>query len=269
MIIPLYVSIEKLDPALLEAAADFAPDAWRASERRRSADAARHCGGLCARLHPLARSVSRAGPARGRQTAYIGNLIQSQFAVARDMPFGAALSFVLSLVVALLLLVFASARDDAVALDGEMADARLAGPLGAADRPRLPLPVRPRSWCWRRCRSTRAGSRRVGGLHPRLVLRRRPRTRRSSARSATACSSACAATVVATALGTAAALAFHRHRFRRQAALDALLTLPTVAPEIVLAASLLLLFAALGLRLGFATVILAHVGFTVSYASSW
>ena len=34
----------------------------------------------------------------------------------------------------------------------------------------------------------------------------------------------------------------------------------------MLAASLLLLFAALGLRLGFATVILAHVAFTVSYA---
>ena len=34
----------------------------------------------------------------------------------------------------------------------------------------------------------------------------------------------------------------------------------------MLAASLLLLFAALGLRLGFTTVILAHVAFTVSYA---
>jgi spermidine/putrescine transport system permease protein len=40
----------------------------------------------------------------GGKTAYIGNLIQSQFAVARDMPFGAALSFVLSLLVVLLLL---------------------------------------------------------------------------------------------------------------------------------------------------------------------
>jgi spermidine/putrescine transport system permease protein len=75
-----------------------------------------------------------------------------------------------------------------------------------------------------------------------------------------------AATAVATAAATAAALAFHRHRFRRQGALEALLTVPTVAPEIVLAASLLLLFAALGLRLGFLTVILAHAGFTVSYA---
>ncbi|HUL77572.1 MAG TPA: ABC transporter permease, partial [Vicinamibacteria bacterium] len=75
-----------------------------------------------------------------------------------------------------------------------------------------------------------------------------------------------ATTVIATAAATAAALAFHRHRFRRQGVLEGLLTIPTVAPEIVLAASLLLLFAAAGLRLGFLTVILAHVSFTVSYA---
>jgi spermidine/putrescine transport system permease protein len=77
---------------------------------------------------------------------------------------------------------------------------------------------------------------------------------------------AAVATVVATAIGTAAALAFHRHRFRRQGAFDSLLTLPIVIPEIVMAASLLLLFAGIGLRLGFLTVILAHVAFSVSYA---
>ena len=74
------------------------------------------------------------------------------------------------------------------------------------------------------------------------------------------------ATAVATVIGTAAAVAFHRHRFRRQEALDGLVTLPIVVPEIVMASSLLLLFAGLRLRLGFATVLLAHVGFCVSYA---
>jgi spermidine/putrescine transport system permease protein len=75
-----------------------------------------------------------------------------------------------------------------------------------------------------------------------------------------------AATLLATTAATAAALAFHRGRFRRQGLVEAFLTLPTVAPEIVLAASMLLVFAAVGLRLGFLTVILAHAGFTVSYA---
>jgi spermidine/putrescine transport system permease protein len=74
------------------------------------------------------------------------------------------------------------------------------------------------------------------------------------------------ATLVATAAATAAAIAFHRHRFRRRGLLEGLLAFPTVAPEIVLAASLLLLFAGIGLRLGFLSVILAHVAFTVSYA---
>lgn len=77
---------------------------------------------------------------------------------------------------------------------------------------------------------------------------------------------ALATTVACTVLGTAAALAFFRHRFKREAALDGLITLPIVVPEIVLASSLVLLFAALGLRLGFLTVILAHIAFSVSYA---
>jgi spermidine/putrescine transport system permease protein len=75
-----------------------------------------------------------------------------------------------------------------------------------------------------------------------------------------------AATVLATVLGTTAALALHRHRFRRQGGLDALFTLPIVVPEIVLASSLLLLFAAIGLELGFVSIVLAHVAFSVSYA---
>jgi spermidine/putrescine transport system permease protein len=42
----------------------------------------------------------------GARTAYVGTLIQNQFVVARDIPFGSALSFVLSLVVLALLLLF-------------------------------------------------------------------------------------------------------------------------------------------------------------------
>ena len=42
----------------------------------------------------------------GAHTVYIGTLIQSQFVVARDIPFGSALSFVLSLLVLGLLFLF-------------------------------------------------------------------------------------------------------------------------------------------------------------------
>jgi spermidine/putrescine transport system permease protein len=77
---------------------------------------------------------------------------------------------------------------------------------------------------------------------------------------------ALATTVLATAAGTAAALAFRRLRVRTQGAWDALVVVPLVLPEIVLAASLVLLFAAMGMRLGFLTVVLAHVAFSLSYA---
>jgi spermidine/putrescine transport system permease protein len=76
---------------------------------------------------------------------------------------------------------------------------------------------------------------------------------------------ALSATALSTLLGTAAALGLRRRGAR--GLIEGLLTLPIVVPEIVAASSLLLLFATLGLRLGFASVILAHVSFSLSYAA--
>lgn len=107
MIIPLYVSLEKLDPALLEAAADLGADAWRTF---RSVVVPQTRPGIVAGsvlvFIPSLGAYLAPDLLGGGKTAYVGSLIQSQFAVARDMPFGAALSFVLSLVVVLLLLAF-------------------------------------------------------------------------------------------------------------------------------------------------------------------
>ncbi|MFO0763234.1 MAG: ABC transporter permease [Byssovorax sp.] len=107
MIIPLYVSLEKLDPALLEAAADLGADAWRTF---RSVVVPQTGPGIVAGsvlvFIPSLGAYLAPDLLGGGKTAYVGSLIQSQFAVARDMPFGAALSFVLSLVVVLLLLAF-------------------------------------------------------------------------------------------------------------------------------------------------------------------
>jgi spermidine/putrescine transport system permease protein len=75
-----------------------------------------------------------------------------------------------------------------------------------------------------------------------------------------------ATTVASTLIATSSALALRRYRFRRQGLLIGLIAVPMVVPEIVLAASLVLLFSAVGLRLGMFTVILAHVSFSVSYA---
>lgn len=107
MIIPLYVSLEKLDPSLLEAAADLGADSWRAF---RGVVVPQTLPGIVAGsvlvFIPSLGAYLAPDLLGGGRTAYVGNLIQSQFAVARDMPFGAALSFVLSLVVVLLLLAF-------------------------------------------------------------------------------------------------------------------------------------------------------------------
>lgn len=75
------------------------------------------------------------------------------------------------------------------------------------------------------------------------------------------------ATVAATVFGTMIALALCRYRFRGAGAVGLLLVLPLATPEVVLGSSLLALFLDLGLRTGFATIVIAHVMFSVSYVA--
>jgi spermidine/putrescine transport system permease protein len=117
MIIPLYVSLEKLDPSLLEAAADLGADAVRTFTRVVVPQTLPGIVAGCVLVFiPSLGAYLAPDLLGGGKTAYVGNLIQSQFAVARDMPFGAALSFVLSVVVVLLLLVFRRPLQSAQAL---------------------------------------------------------------------------------------------------------------------------------------------------------
>ncbi len=73
------------------------------------------------------------------------------------------------------------------------------------------------------------------------------------------------ATVVATVLGTLMALALVRHRFRGRGAVNFVIFLPMAVAEIVLGASLLTLFLNLGTKLGFWTIVLAHIMFCISF----
>ncbi|MFY7817580.1 MAG: ABC transporter permease [Akkermansiaceae bacterium] len=68
-------------------------------------------------------------------------------------------------------------------------------------------------------------------------------------------------------LGTAAAISLHRHHTRIQKFHGMLLALPLVLPEILIGMSLLSLFVALNLRLGFLTVTIAHITFCVGYVA--
>jgi spermidine/putrescine transport system permease protein len=73
------------------------------------------------------------------------------------------------------------------------------------------------------------------------------------------------ATAVATILGTMIAFALARHRFRGRTATNLTIFLPMATPEVVLGASLLALFLNLRVTLGFATIVIAHVMFCISF----
>jgi len=107
MILPLFASLEKLDRSLLEAAADLGAAPARALWRVTLPLTAPGIAAGCLLVFiPSLGSYLVPDLLGGGQTIYVGNLIQSQFAVARDMPFGSALSFLLSLTVLLLLFLF-------------------------------------------------------------------------------------------------------------------------------------------------------------------
>jgi spermidine/putrescine transport system permease protein len=75
------------------------------------------------------------------------------------------------------------------------------------------------------------------------------------------------ATLVALLLGTMVALALVRYRNRASGVVDLLLVLPITTPEVVIGSSLLTLFLDLGARLGFWTIVLAHVMFQISFVA--
>jgi len=116
MVLPVYATLERLDPALVEAAADLGAKPW---------PALRHV------ILPLSMPGIRAGsilvfiPALGAyltpdllgggRTVLIGNLVQNQFTNARDWPFGAAISVgLMALVGVLVLLMLRSEREGLV-----------------------------------------------------------------------------------------------------------------------------------------------------------
>jgi spermidine/putrescine transport system permease protein len=73
------------------------------------------------------------------------------------------------------------------------------------------------------------------------------------------------ATLIATTLGTLIGLALTRHRFRGRGPLNLLIFLPMATPEVVLGASLLSMFVAVGFARDITTITIAHVMFNISY----
>jgi spermidine/putrescine transport system permease protein len=72
---------------------------------------------------------------------------------------------------------------------------------------------------------------------------------------------AAASTAISVVLGTGAAWQMYRWRFPFTRAITTLAVLPMVVPEIIMGVSLMLLFRAVRMELGYATVVIAHVTF--------
>jgi spermidine/putrescine transport system permease protein len=101
MILPIYASLEKLDPSLLEAAEVLGA---RPAARFRQVTLPLSMPGVIAGcllvFIPALGSFLTADLLGGAKQMMIGNLVQNQFAAARNWPFGSAASFiVMSLVV--------------------------------------------------------------------------------------------------------------------------------------------------------------------------
>jgi len=108
MILPLYASLEKLDRSLLEAAADLgaggAGSFWRVTLPLTLPGLA---AGVVLVFVPSLGQFVVSDLLGGARSMLLGNLIQNQFAVARNKPFGSALAFELMAAVLVLLLAYA------------------------------------------------------------------------------------------------------------------------------------------------------------------
>jgi spermidine/putrescine transport system permease protein len=108
MILPLYASLEKLDRSLLEASADLG--AGRLQTFRRVTVPLTLPGiaaGIVLVFIPSLGQFVVSDLLGGARSMLLGNLIQNQFAVARNQPFGAAVAFELTAVVLFVLLAYA------------------------------------------------------------------------------------------------------------------------------------------------------------------
>ena len=71
--------------------------------------------------------------------------------------------------------------------------------------------------------------------------------------------------IIATLIGTLAAMAFYRYRFAGRKVLYSLVYVVMMSPDIVMGISLLILFILIGLKVGFFTLVIAHITFCVPF----
>lgn len=113
MVLPLYATLERLDPFLLEAAADLgarpATSFWRVTLPLCAPGI--RAGGVLVFI-PCLGAFLVPDLLGGGKSIMIGNVVQNQFTTARDWPFGSALSLVLMALVMVALLAALGRRSE-------------------------------------------------------------------------------------------------------------------------------------------------------------
>lgn len=107
MILPLYTTLEKMDPALLESAADLGARPFRAFLRvTLPLSLPGVIAGSILVFIPAMGMFVVPDLMGGAKTVLVGNLIRNQFLTARDWPFGSAASMVLMAMTLVVTLVY-------------------------------------------------------------------------------------------------------------------------------------------------------------------
>ena len=280
MVLPLYVSLEKIDRRLIEAATDLYASRTTAFRKVTLPLALPgiFAGSLLTFIPACGDFINAALLGTPRQYM-IGNVIQSKFLNILDYPTAAALSFILMTFILVGIFIYARLLGDAEPDRGGVLMAvasrrQRPGPPASGGVARLLVGRSALLYLFipifivvlfsfndnkGRFNFTWQGFTLDHWAHP-----------FADPDLATALKNslviALISTLIATALGTFMALALVRYRFRGRGVVDFFVFLPLSTPEVVLGAALLALFLTAGRQhRASSTIIIAHVMFTVSY----
>jgi ABC-type spermidine/putrescine transport system permease subunit I len=111
MILPIYTSLEKIDPALYEAAADLGANSFRTFLRvTLPLSLPGIVAGTILVFIPVMGTFIVSDILGGRQVILVGNLIQRQFLDARDPTFGSAASLILMVMTLIVIFLYTPIR---------------------------------------------------------------------------------------------------------------------------------------------------------------
>jgi len=287
MILPIYATLERLDVRMIEAAKDLYASGratfWKVTL---PLSAPGIVAGMLLTFIPAVGDYVNAYFLGGPNQAMIGNVIQAQYLQLADYPTAAALSFVLMALIMVVVVIYLW-RVGAGALmgDDEGHETGLRGPLGAGW-------VRPpgvMGWIREHALAGYAAVAIAYMLIPIAVIvlfsfndpvgnfniswqgftlehwRHPFEDRELTDALVTSLKLAALSTVIATAVGTLLALALVRHRFFGRRAANILVLIPMATPEVVIGAALLSMFIYIDVARGFATLLIAHVMFSISF----